>query len=93
MWTHRDSLGHDFMFVFCGVRTWGGDAHLARAGWRGVEDARLHLGGQAGVDGQDDELRHRRAQALHALEQDLARGVDLVLACARGTGFRYDSDI
>ena len=64
-----------------GLRDVGRDDDLARARRRGVENARLHLGGEARVDGQDDELRDGGAQALHALEEHLARGVDLVLAC------------
>lgn len=60
------------------------------AGWgdlalpcgRGIEDTGLHLGGQRRVDGQDDELRHGRPQALHAVPQHLARAVYLFLPCA-----------
>ena len=57
----------------------GGDDDLARARGRRVKDARLHLGGKGGVDGEDDELGHRGAEGLHALVEDLARGVDLLL--------------
>mmetsp|Transcript_7584 Transcript_7584/g.18636 ORF Transcript_7584/g.18636 Transcript_7584/m.18636 type:complete len:210 (+) Transcript_7584:1096-1725(+) len=47
---------------------------------RGVEDLRLHLRGQGAVDGQDDQLRHRRPEALHSLVQNLAGRVNLLLA-------------
>mmetsp|Transcript_2661 Transcript_2661/g.9436 ORF Transcript_2661/g.9436 Transcript_2661/m.9436 type:complete len:429 (+) Transcript_2661:131-1417(+) len=63
-----------------GLGNVGGDDALARAGRRRLEDARLHLAGQGRVDGQDDQLRHLGAQRLHALEQHLAGGVDLLLA-------------
>jgi hypothetical protein len=56
-------------------------ACLASAGGCGLKDARLHLAGQAGVHGQDDELWHAGAQALHAVPQDLCRRVNLLLAC------------
>jgi hypothetical protein len=42
----------------------------------------LHLAGQRAVHWQDDELRHRWPQALHALIQRLAGSVDLILACS-----------
>jgi hypothetical protein len=54
-------------------------AALARARRRRVEDARLHLTGQRRVHGQDVQVRHGGAQALHALVEDLTRCVDFLL--------------
>ena len=50
------------------------------ASWRGgVKDPGLHLAGQGGVDGQDDELGDLWTQRLHPLVQDLTGRVDLLL--------------
>ena len=56
------------------------DDHLPAPRGRGLEDARLHLGRQGRVHREDVEVRDGRTEALHALEEHLARGVDLLLA-------------
>ena len=62
-----------------GLSNVGGDDALSRTRGRRVKDPGLLLVGQGGVDGQDDELWDCGAQALHALKQNLGRGVNLLL--------------
>jgi hypothetical protein len=50
----------------------GGENDLAGAGRRRVEDTGLHLGGEGGVDGEDDEVGDVRTEGLHTLVEDLA---------------------
>jgi hypothetical protein len=52
---------------------------LALAGGCGLKDASLDLGGQRREHGQHQELWDSRAKALHALIQDLASGLNLLL--------------
>mmetsp|Transcript_4340 Transcript_4340/g.10863 ORF Transcript_4340/g.10863 Transcript_4340/m.10863 type:complete len:317 (+) Transcript_4340:834-1784(+) len=56
-----------------------GDDDLALALRGRVEDARLHLRRERGVHREDVELGGELAERLHALVQDLARRVDLLL--------------
>ena len=54
--------------------------HLACTRRRWLENSSLHFRRQSGIDWQDDQIRHVRPERLHALEQNLATGVDLFLA-------------
>ncbi len=55
-------------------------AYLAAARWRRVKDLRLHVRGQVGVDGQNDELADLFAQAAQSLRDHLGGALDLLLA-------------
>ena len=53
--------------------------YFARARWCWIEDLRLHLTGQGGIDRQNDQLRYFWTQGFHAFEENLTGRVDLFL--------------
>ena len=57
----------------------GREHDLARAGRRRLEDLRLHVRRQVGVDRQHEQLGDARAEAARALRERLERRLDLVL--------------
>lgn len=58
----------------------GGDNDLSRTRRSRVENPRLHLGRQGGVDRQNQQIRNLWPQCLHSLVEHFTRSVDLFLS-------------
>ena len=54
------------MYVLCGLTL-----YLSSSRRGGIKYPSLHLGGEGGVDWQDDEFRDLWAEGLHPLIEDL----------------------